>query len=146
MIKNSASVEDYLKHIYNIQTVYGIASTGSLADVLSVKPASVTEMIKRLDLNKLVINTPYFGFKLTKKGEKEALKLVRKHRIIETFLFKYLHYPIEKIHDEAEELEHSVSDEFIERLDKLMQFPEFDPHNEPIPDSNGFIRNTNTDI
>jgi len=140
MTKKSSSAEDYLKHIYNVQSIHGIASTGSLADVLSVKPASVTEMIKKLESKKFLINKPYMGFKLTKKGEAEALKLVRKHRIIETFLYNYLNYPIEKIHDEAEVLEHGVSDEFIERLDRLMQYPEFDPHNEPIPDSKGFIK------
>ncbi|MBI5404229.1 MAG: metal-dependent transcriptional regulator [Ignavibacteriae bacterium] len=146
MTKNSSSVEDYLKHIYNLQSVSGLASTGNLAEVLSVKPASVTEMIKKLESQNYLINKPYMGFRLTKKGEKAALKLVRKHRIIETFLFSFLNYPLEKIHNEAEVLEHSVSEEFIERLDELMKFPAFDPHNEPIPDSGGYIKNTGYEI
>jgi DtxR family Mn-dependent transcriptional regulator len=105
--------------------------------MLGISPASVSEMINRLSGDGWISNEPYHGFKLTKKGEKIAINLVRKHRLIEVFLQQHLKYEWDEVDAEAEKLEHAISDYFIDKLEEYLGFPEFDPHGDPIPDKNG---------
>jgi DtxR family Mn-dependent transcriptional regulator len=131
------SIEDYIKNIYSIKQAVGKVTTTTLADNLSVSPAAVSEMVSKLSKSGYIKNTPYKGFELTKKGDKVALNLIRKHRLWEVFLVKHLHFPWDKVHDEAEKLEHVSTDELITKLEDFMEFPKYDPHGHPIPDQNG---------
>lgn len=133
------SIEDYLKNIYSAKQSSGKVTTSHLAEKLSISSAAVSEMISKLSKSGYISNTPYKGFELTGKGEKIAVNLIRKHRLWEVFLVKHLKYPWDKVHAEAERLEHSSSDELIKKLEVFMSFPKFDPHGEPIPDINGNI-------
>jgi len=133
------SIEDYIKNIYSIKQAVGKVTTTTLAENLSVSPAAVSEMVSKLSKTDYIKNTPYKGFELTKKGDKVALNLIRKHRLWEVFLVKYLHFPWDKVHDEAEKLEHVSTDELIAKLEDYMEFPKYDPHGYPIPDENGMI-------
>lgn len=131
------SIEDYIKNIYTIKNAVGKVTTSALAENLKISPAAVSEMISKLSKSGYIKNTPYKGFELTKKGEKIALNLIRKHRLWEFFLVKYLQFPWDKVHDEAEKLEHVSTDELISKLESYMDFPKYDPHGYPIPDQNG---------
>jgi len=131
------NLEDYLKNIYSLKLGAGKVTTSHLAEKLGISAAAVSEMISKLSKSGYISNTPYKGFELTGKGEKIALNLIRKHRLWETFLVKHLKYPWDKVHAEAERLEHSSSDELIKNLEEFMNFPKYDPHGEPIPDANG---------
>ncbi|MBN1437968.1 MAG: metal-dependent transcriptional regulator [Anaerolineales bacterium] len=134
----SPTIQNYLKTIY-WQTREGRpTSTLSLAEALGIRPASVTNMLQSLADKKpgLIRYRKHRGVTLTPKGEKAALQVIRRHRLIEQFLFQILRYPLEKVHPEAEELEHAVSPFFIEQIVRLMQDPNFDPHGHPIPDWN----------
>lgn len=131
------SLEDYLKNIYSIYISSGKVTTSILAEKLSISPAAVSDMISKLSKSGYIKNTPYKGFELTRKGEAIALNLVRKHRIWEVFLLKELNYPWDKVHNEAENLEHSSSDELILKLEQYLGYPKYDPHGHPIPDKNG---------
>ncbi len=133
------SAEDYLKHIFHLSSSENKANTGSLAALLNISPASVSEMVNKLSAEGWITNEPYHGFKLTKKGQKVAVNLVRKHRLIEVFLQQHLKYRWDEVHAEAEKLEHAISDNFIDKLEEYLGFPEFDPHGDPIPDKNGHI-------
>jgi DtxR family Mn-dependent transcriptional regulator len=133
------STEDYLKHIYLLQTKGSKVNTTSLAGILNISPASVSEMISKLTKMGLIKNTPYRGFSLTKNGEKIAINLIRKHRLIEVFLQQRLAYTWDEVHSEAEKIEHVCSDKFINKLDEYLEFPRFDPHGDPIPDIDGTI-------
>ncbi len=117
----------------------GIAGTKDVAGRLSVSPASVTNMFVRLQERGLVEYERYRGVSLTGRGRAEALRLVRRHRLIETFLLEHLGYDRQEVHDEAERLEHAVSDAFTDRLAKLLGHPERDPHGEPIPAADGTL-------
>lgn len=132
------SLEDYLKHIYSIQSS-GKVTNMELAEKLHISGAAVSEMVSKLSKSGYIKNTPYKGFQLTKKGETVALNLVRKHRLWEVFLLEHLNYPWDKVHNEAENLEHASSEELISRLEKFLQYPKFDPHGHPIPDKKGYI-------
>jgi DtxR family Mn-dependent transcriptional regulator len=133
------STEDYIKHIYNIQSNYKRVTNSVLAGTLKISPASVSEMVSRLSTLGWLKNTPYKGFTLTKKGEKVAVRLIRKHRLIEVFLNQHLNYEWDEVHTEAEKLEHVCSDKFIDNLDKYLGYPKIDPHGDPIPAWNGFL-------
>jgi DtxR family Mn-dependent transcriptional regulator len=135
----SQSKEDYLKNIFHIQAEGKKVNTGSLADVLEISPASVSEMVSKLSQQGWIENTPYHGFKLTKEGEKISISLIRKHRLLEVFLQQHLNYQWDEVHAEAERLEHVCSDMFIDKLEAYLGHPKFDPHGEPIPDRNGKI-------
>lgn len=135
----STSVEDYIKHIYELQSEGSKVNTSSLALKLNVSPASVSEMISKLTKPGWIENTPYRGFSLTDKGEKIAVNLIRKHRLIEVFLHQHLGYSWDEVHVEAEKFEHVCSDKFINKLDEYLGYPKFDPHGDPIPDINGNI-------
>lgn len=140
----SRSVEDYLKAIYSLSEPGGVASTSSIAQSLDVQPASVTGMIKRLAESGYLTHVPYRGVSLTEAGTREALKILRRHRIIETYLTECLGYPWEEVHPEAERLEHAASDELIERMAAALENPSHDPHGAPIPTSNGEIEPTDS--
>ena len=132
----SPSVGDYLKAIWELAET-GAASTKQIADRLSVAPASVTNMLGRLRERGLVEYEPYHGALLTHRGWEEALRLVRRHRLIETFLLEHLGYSWDEVHEEAERLEHAVSDSFTERLAAFLGHPDHDPHGDPIPAADG---------
>src|SRR5215204_2250400 len=132
----SSSVGDYVKAMWGIAGS-DVATTKDVADRLSVAPASVTNMFTRLREMGLVEYERYHGASLTEAGCIEALRLVRRHRLIETFLMEHLGYSWDDVHDEAERLEHAVSDEFTERLAELLGHPNRDPHGTPIPDPDG---------
>lgn len=131
------STEDYIKNIYSIDIAIGKVTTTILAEKLKVSAAAVSDMISKLSKNGFVKNTPYKGFELTKKGKTVAVNIIRKHRIWEVFLTQYLKYPWEKVHIEAEKLEHASSDELIEKIEHFLKYPKYDPHGDPIPDRNG---------
>lgn len=136
----SLTEENYIKSIYALSQATGEVYVSELAKKLEVKLPTVNSMIKRLAAKKLVAYAPYQGIKLTEKGKKEALGIVRKHRLAELFLVKVLGLGWEEVHDIAEQLEHVNSSRFYERIDELLSYPKFDPHGEPIPDSNGKIQ------
>jgi DtxR family transcriptional regulator, Mn-dependent transcriptional regulator len=135
----SSSVGDYLKAIWEIAGA-GAASTTEVADLLSITPASVTNMFGRLREMDLVRYERYRGATLTEAGYAEALRLVRRHRLIETLLLEHLGYSWEEVHDEAERMEHVVSDGFTERLAEYLDHPAHDPHGAPIPGADGSFR------
>src|SRR5215211_1178659 len=135
----SPSVGDYLKAIWELAET-GTASTKQIADRLSVAPASDTNMLGRLRERGLVDYEPYHGALLTHRGREEALRLVRRHRLIETFLLEHLGYSWDEVHQEAERLEHAVSETFSERLARFLDHPEHDPHGDPIPTADGTFR------
>lgn len=133
----SVSEENYIKSIYHLQQVDGMVTTNELAAQLQTKPASVTDMLKKLKSKKMLHYEKYQGFKLSEPGKKLALSIIRKHRLWEFFLVNKLAFGWDQVHDIAEELEHISSPLLIEKLDAYLQFPKFDPHGDPIPDSNG---------
>ena len=136
----SSSVGDYLKAVWDLAAVSGgVAGTKDVAGRLSVSPASVTNMFVRLQEMGLVEYERYRGVSLTGRGLAEALRLVRRHRLIETFLLEHLGYPRQELHEEAERLEHAVSDGFTERLAELLGHPDRDPHGDPIPTADGTL-------
>ena len=135
----SVSEENYIKSIYHLQQETGLVNTNSLAAEMQTKAASVTDMLKKLSTKKILQYEKYKGFKLTENGKKVALSVVRKHRLWEYFLVEKLGFEWDKVHDIAEELEHISSNELIERLQDFLGNPSFDPHGDPIPDSNGKI-------
>jgi DtxR family transcriptional regulator, Mn-dependent transcriptional regulator len=132
----SASVEDYVKAIWEVAGS-GAASTKDVAERLSIAPPSVTNMFVRLQEMGLVEYERYRGASLTRRGQEEALRLIRRHRLIETFLLEHLGYSWREVHEEAERLEHAVSDGFTERLAEFLGHPDQDPHGDPIPAADG---------
>lgn len=139
----SVSEENYIKSIYHLQQDTGLVNTNALASEMQTKAASVTDMLKKLSAKKILQYEKYKGFKLTENGKKVALTVVRKHRLWEYFLVKKLGFEWDQVHDIAEELEHISSSELIERLQSFLGNPSFDPHGDPIPDSNGKIPKLN---
>ncbi len=137
------SEENYIKSIYHLQQETGMVNTNSLAAEMQTRAASVTDMLKKLSGKKILQYEKYKGFKLTENGKKVALSVVRKHRLWEYFLVEKLGFEWDKVHDIAEELEHVSSNELIERLQQFLGNPSFDPHGDPIPDSNGKIPKIN---
>jgi DtxR family Mn-dependent transcriptional regulator len=132
----SSSVGDYIKAIWDLGGV-GSASTKDVAARLLVSPASVSNMFVRLQEMGLAEYERYQGASLTERGRVEALRLVRRHRLIETFLLEHMGYDWQEVHEEAERLEHAVSDGFTERLAELLGHPDHDPHGDPIPSAEG---------
>lgn len=134
----SHSEENYLKAIYHlgITSVNGV-STNAIAKKLSTKASSVTDMIKKLAEKKVLIYKKYQGVSLTEEGKKTAALIVRKHRLWEVFLVEKLNFNWDEVHDVAEQLEHIKSSKLINEIDALLGFPKFDPHGDPIPDTNG---------
>lgn len=126
--------EDYLKTIYSLQEESGRVSTNSLAERLEVSPPSATSMVKRLAELNMVDYEPYRGVRLTSEGEKIALKVIRIHRLVELYLAEALGLTWTQVHDEAEKLEHVLSDVLEERISTALGHPSVDPHGDPIPD------------
>lgn len=135
----TASEENYIKSIYHLQQETGMVNTNALAAVMTTRPASVTDMLKKLKSKKLLQYQRYKGFKLNEAGRKVALGIVRKHRLWEYFLVDKLGFDWDNVHPIAEELEHISSEELVKRLEHFLGNPSFDPHGDPIPDSNGKI-------
>ncbi len=136
------SKEDYLKAIWSLSERTGgrqEVSTGDLAGALSVSPPAVSKMLKQMERQELVAHVPYYGVRLTDKGRGIALKIVRRHRLLECFLADTLGYASASVHDEAERLEHHISDEFEQRIDLLLGHPQYCPHGSPIPSLLGQI-------
>jgi DtxR family Mn-dependent transcriptional regulator len=140
----SSTVENYLKAIYlgvgRLPEGQHLLPMGQLAAALGVAPGTATTMVKTLAESGLVEYEPYAGVALTKAGEKLAALVVRRHRLIELFLVRVLGFGWDEVHDEAEQLEHVVSERLIERIDEMLGHPEADPHGDPIPDAEGAFR------
>lgn len=148
----TASVEDYLKAIYEIESASESASaaagprgsppaagTNEIAQLLRIAPASVTGMLRRLADQGLIVYERYRGVRLTDGGRRAALRTIRRHRVIEAYLTKALGYPWDRVHDEAERLEHAASDELIDRMAAAIGEPATDPHGAPIPTREGTL-------
>jgi len=139
----SSTVENYLKAIYQAQTGLArhdaLVPMGQLAAALSVVPGTATTMVKALAESGLVHYEPYAGVRLTKAGEKLAALVLRRHRLVELFLVKVMGMSWTEVHDEAEALEHAVSDRLIDRIDEMLGRPEVDPHGDPIPSAEGRV-------
>ncbi|MCP4685658.1 MAG: metal-dependent transcriptional regulator [bacterium] len=131
--------QDYVKAIYRLQGQNRSVSTSSLAATLGVTSASVSGMLRKLDQARMVNLRRYRGVRLTERGRRTALEVIRRHRLIELFLVEILRMPWENVHGEAERLEHAVSDEVLARIDKLLGSPQRDPHGSPIPSPSGEI-------
>jgi DtxR family Mn-dependent transcriptional regulator len=138
----TAPVEDYLKAIYAIGRGNGPAATNEIAQRLAIAPASVSGMVRRLAEQGLLAYERYRGVKLTDSGRRAALRTLRRHRVIEAYLAKALDYPWDRVHAEAERLEHAASDELIDRMAATIGEPEFDPHGAPIPTREGAVDET----
>lgn len=138
MLNYSTSEENYIKAIYHLQKD-GTVTTNELAGELQTKPASVTDMMKKLSAKKLIHYKAYHGFTLTGEGRKVALLIIRRHRLWEFFLAEKLKFNWDEVHVVAEDLEHVSSKKLIDKLDEYLGFPRFDPHGDPIPDANGKI-------
>jgi DtxR family transcriptional regulator, Mn-dependent transcriptional regulator len=135
----SVAEENYVKSIYHLQHDAESVTTNALADHIKTKPASVTDMLKKLQLKNLLNYNPYKGFRLSKEGNKAALNIIRRHRLWEYFLVNQLQFNWEEVHDVAEQLEHVISRKLVDKLDAFLGYPKFDPHGDPIPDNNGKI-------
>jgi len=134
----SQAEENYLKVIFTLQKAEEApVNTNLIAEKLSTKASSVTDMIKKLSAKDLLSYKPYQGVKLTEKGRSIALKVLRKHRLWEFFLVDKLHYKWDEVHEIAEQLEHVKSDSLIDKLDYFLGLPKYDPHGDPIPDKDG---------
>src|SRR4051794_22893709 len=137
----SLTIENYVKAIYQLSAEGGgeIAATGKLAETLGVSPSTVTSMLKTLSESGLAKYTPYEGARLTGAGRSLALRVLRRHRLIELFLVQTLKFAWDEVHAEAENMEHAVSDLLIDRIDAFLGRPESDPHGDPIPRADGTV-------
>src|SRR5688500_18147483 len=135
----TAPVEDYLKVVYDLERLGGTAATNDIAHRLGVAPASVSGMVRRLADQGLLAYERYRGVRLTAAGRRAALRTLRRHRIIESYLATVLGYPWDRVHEEAERLEHAASDELIDRMAAALGDPAFDPHGAPIPTREGAV-------
>src|SRR2546423_4194294 len=135
-------VEDYLKAIYAIGKGTGPAATNEIAQRLDLAPASVSGMVRRLADQGLLAYERYHGVKLTDSGRRAALRTLRRHRVIEAYLAEALNYPWDRVHEEAERLEHAASDELVDRMAATIGEPEVDPHGAPIPARDGSVDET----
>jgi DtxR family Mn-dependent transcriptional regulator len=129
------AIQDYLKEIYKLGSGGARVSTSALAERQGVSPASASAMVKKLAALELVELVPYRGVSLTREGELVALEVIRHHRLLELYLAETLGIGVEDVHDEADRLEHVLSEELEERIDKALGYPTHDPHGDPIPDA-----------
>lgn len=138
----SLTVENYIKSIYQIATRQerGAVATGQIAAALGVSPGTVTSMLKTLSESGLATYAPYEGAKLTPAGQALALRVLRRHRLIELFLVETLKLSWDEVHEEAENMEHAVSDLLVDRIDEFLGHPQFDPHGDPIPRADGTVQ------
>lgn len=137
----SLTVENYLKTVLQVcvETNSDWASTGNIANALGVSPGTVTSMLKTLAESRLADHKRYAGVRLTKQGRTLALRMLRRHRLLELFLVRTLDLTWDQVHDEAERMEHAVSDGLIDRIDEYLGYPEVDPHGDPIPTADGTL-------
>jgi DtxR family Mn-dependent transcriptional regulator len=137
----SLTVENYVKTIYQLAQAAddGAVATGQISAALGVLPGTVTSMLKTLDESNLATYTPYEGVRLTPSGRGLALRVLRRHRLIEQFLSETLNLTWDEVHQEAEHMEHAVSDSLIDRIDAYLGHPSTDPHGDPIPQADGTI-------
>lgn len=133
------SKEDYLSVIFKHKSDNGEIKANAIADKLQISNAAVTDMLRKLSKDGYIVYKKYKGVKLTSEGEDYARNMVRRHRIWEVFLHQIVGLPWDKVHDEAHNLEHSSSDELINKMEEMLDFPEFDPHGDPIPGKDGKI-------
>jgi len=140
------SKEDYLSVIYKSADRNGEIKVTRIAEQLNISAAAVTDMLRKLSKEGYVDYKRYKGTKLTKSGEDYARSMVRRHRIWELFLHQIVGLPWDKVHDEAHNLEHSASDELINKMEEMLDFPEYDPHGDPIPDKNGKLPRGNVGV
>ncbi len=138
-VGKSRSVDDFLKTVYKLQQTMERVSTNALAEALGVQPPSITDMARRMVEIGLVDYRKYKGVLLTEHGEKIALKILRRHRLVETYLVEELGYRLHEVHEEADTLEHAVSDRFIKAIAQKLKNPTIDPHGDPIPAADGTI-------
>lgn len=138
-MSRTTSTEDYLKAIYKLESSSGNkgVSTSKLAEEMEVANASVTNMVKRLAEMGLVHYESYYGTRLTDAGRKIALEMIRHHRLLELYLTEMLGYSWDEVHEEAEKLEHHISEQFEDKIAELLDNPKFDPHGDPIPTKDG---------
>lgn len=132
----TAAIQDYLREIYKLGADNSRVSVTALAKRQGVSPASASAMVKKLAALQLAIHEPYRGVTLTPAGERVALEVIRHHRLLELYLAETLGLDVDDVHDEAERLEHVISEELEARIDKALGFPTHDPHGDPIPDAN----------
>src|SRR6476646_9913681 len=130
------AIQDYLREIYKLGADGSRVSVTALAKRQGVSPASASAMVKKLAALELAVHQPYRGIALTSAGEQVALEVIRHHRLLELYLAETLGVDVEQVHGEAERLEHALSEELEERIDKALGFPTHDPHGDPIPDAN----------
>ncbi len=140
MLNYSTSEENYIKAIFHLQGPDATVTTNELSRELKTRPASVTDMMKKLKTKKLLHYQPYRGFRLSNEGCKVALGIIRRHRLWEYFLSEKLKFSWDEVHEVAEHLEHVSSKKLIDKLDEFLGFPSADPHGDPIPDTNGKIK------
>ena len=132
----SDAIQDYLREIYKLGVSSDRVSTTALAREMGVSPASASAMVKKLAALSLVEHAPYRGVTLTTEGEQVALEVIRHHRLLELYLAQTLGIHVDEVHDEADRLEHVLSEELEARIDEALGFPTHDPHGDPIPDAN----------
>jgi DtxR family Mn-dependent transcriptional regulator len=130
------AIQDYLREIYKLGTENARVSVTALAKRLGVSPASASAMVKKLAALELAVHEPYRGVTLTPAGERVALEVIRHHRLLELYLAETLGLHVDEVHDEAERLEHVLSEELEQRIDRALGYPTHDPHGDPIPDAN----------
>ncbi len=135
----SQSVEDYLKAIYILETEGEGATTTNIAEILDVSSASVTNMLKRLAGMNFIEHKSYHGASLTEAGKKIALEILRHHRLLELYLKEIMGYSWDEVHEEAEKLEHHISEQFEDKIAELLDNPTHDPHGDPIPTKDGVV-------
>ncbi len=135
----TAVVEEYLEAIYRLQEKGGVARTGDLVDLLQVVPGTVTNTVKRLEREDYITHQPYKGVRLSEKGHRIAIRVVRRHRLSERLLTDILHLEWDKVHEAACKLEHGMTDEIIKPLEKALKHPKTCPHGNPIPTKCGGI-------
>jgi DtxR family transcriptional regulator, Mn-dependent transcriptional regulator len=136
----SEAIEDFLKTVYLLQQEAERVQTSMLAEALGITAPSTTEMAKKLAKANLVVHEPYRGIRLTPIGERIALEIVRNHRLLELFLVQALGYAWDEVHEEADRLEHAVSERLIQRIAEYLGDPRYDPHGDPIPSPEGAIQ------
>lgn len=142
----TTTVENYIKHIYDIaeRSQETVVPMGAIATALSVSAGTATTMVKSLAKDGLLTYVPRAGVELTEQGKSLALNVLRKHRLVEQFLVKVLDFDWAEVHEEAERLEHAISDRLLDRIDNYLGFPSCDPHGDPIPLANGGIEYAET--
>lgn len=138
-MKLTQAIEDYLKHIYKLERTKKGATTSSIADAMGVSAASVSSMLKRLSSMNLVDYNSYKAVKLTETGRYTALETIRHHRLLELFLVEKLNFTWDEVHEEADTLEHYISEKLEDRIAESLEDPSHDPHGDPIPDKNGHM-------